>query len=57
MASKECLRLAAAAPVVFLVGCVKDSSDGDKHTFTYETWVPASLLLGGLVAAPAGWKL
>jgi len=38
-------------------GCVHESSDGPTRTFTYELWVPASVLIGGLAAAPAGWFL
>lgn len=38
-------------------GCVSEETDGATHVFTYETWVPLSVLLGGLAAAPAGWFL
>jgi len=38
-------------------GCVRESSDGETLTVSYQLWVPVSVLLGGLVAAPIGWIL
>jgi hypothetical protein len=38
-------------------GCVHESLDGQTRTFTYDLWVPLSVLMGGLVAVPAGWFL
>jgi hypothetical protein len=38
-------------------GCVSESTEGQKLTFTYELWVPLVVFLGGLVAGPAGWFL
>jgi hypothetical protein len=49
--------LIAAILLVFLSGCVHENTDGPTQTFTYELWVPLSVLLAGLVAAPAGWFL
>lgn len=42
---------------VALAGCVKQVTQGSETTFTYELWLPALLLVGGIVAAPAGWAL
>ena len=38
-------------------GCVSETKAGDKTIFTYEWWVPLSVMVGGIVAAPAGWFL
>jgi len=38
-------------------GCVQKTTEGDKTIFTYEMWVPLLVMVGGLIAAPAGWFL
>ncbi len=38
-------------------GCVSETKAGDKTIFTYEWWVPLSVMVGGIVAAPVGWFL
>lgn len=38
-------------------GCVKESSDGAEKRFTYESWVPLSIILGGIAVAPVGWLM
>ena len=40
-----------------VAGCIHESSDGPTKTFTYELWVPLSVLLIGVVAVPSGWFL
>jgi hypothetical protein len=47
----------SAILLVILGGCVQETTDGATQTFTYEWWVPLSVLLAGIVAAPAGWVL
>lgn len=46
-----------ALGLMFLSGCVSESTDGDTTVFTYKWWVFTSVFLGGIVAAPAGWML
>jgi hypothetical protein len=43
--------------VLTLSGCVRETTEGETRVFTYETWVPASVLLGGMAAGVAGWFL
>jgi|GEM_PF-6801736 hypothetical protein len=50
------LSLAAACCVLF-TGCVSESHDGDKTTFTMQWWVPITIMLGSLIAGPAGFFL
>ncbi len=38
-------------------GCVRESSDGSSHAFSYQFWLPLIIMLGGIVAMPAGWFL
>ena len=38
-------------------GCVHEGSDGPTRSFTYELWVPLSVLLVGIFAALGGWFL
>lgn len=38
-------------------GCVNESTSGESQTFTYELWVPASVLAIGIVVSVAGWFL
>lgn len=38
-------------------GCVREESDGNTHVFTYELWVPLSVVVVGFGAVPAGWFL
>lgn len=38
-------------------GCVSETTKGSAHIFGYELWVPIAVLLGGIVAVPAGWML
>ena len=33
-------------------GCVSETKAGDKTIITYEWWVPLSVMVGGIVAAP-----
>src|SRR5262245_58162227 len=40
-----------------LSGCVRETTEGATHTFEYELWVSATILLAGLIAGPAGWFL
>jgi hypothetical protein len=47
----------AAFLLLGLSGCVQEDVNGSTITFTYAFWVPLLTLLGGLVAAPAGWYL
>ena len=42
---------------VLLVGCVQEDVQGSTRTYTYQLWLPVSILLGGVVAVPAGWFL
>lgn len=58
MLSRKTRRYSLAAIVLlFVSGCVRESADGPNQIFTYELWVPFSVLFSGLVAAPAGWFL
>ena len=41
--------------LLFTCGCVSETTDGSSQTFTYELWVPISVLVGGIVAGFAGW--
>jgi hypothetical protein len=43
--------------VAMASGCVRETTNGDEHRFSYELWVPGLLFLGGLIATPAGWYL
>jgi len=43
--------------LVVSAGCVSETKSGDKTTFTLQLWVPLCVILGGAVAAPAGWFL
>ena len=43
--------------LLLLAGCVRETTDGSARVFAYELWVSASVLFGGLVAAPLGWFL
>lgn len=43
--------------LVVSTGCVSETKSGDKTTFTLQMWVPLCVILGGAVAAPAGWFL
>ena len=38
-------------------GCVRETTEQGEHVFQYELWVPGSILLGGIVAAVAGFFL
>jgi hypothetical protein len=49
--------LLAVILVAGIGGCVRETTEGSARVFTYEAWVPLSVLLGGIVAAPAGWFL
>ena len=46
-----------AVLLLFTSGCVNETTDGAIQTFTYELWVPISVLVGGIVAGVAGWFL
>jgi hypothetical protein len=50
------LSLAALCCVLF-TGCVSESQDGDKTTFTMQWWVPLTVMLVSLIAGPAGFLL
>ena len=43
--------------LLFFSGCVNEEIEGDRHTFTYELWLPALVLVGGIVAGVAGFFL
>lgn len=43
--------------LVFVAGCVRETTAESNHKFRYEFWVTMSLLVGGIVAATAGWFL
>lgn len=51
-----CLPLVALC-ALSLAGCVSESTDGSTRVYSYQLWVPMSVLLGGMVAGPAGWFL
>ena len=38
-------------------GCVRESTEGDKHIYQYELWVSGAIFLAGIVAAVAGLAL
>lgn len=57
MNRKSCFYLIVTILLLPLCGCVDEAIDGSTQTFTYEWWVPLTVLFGGLVAAPAGWFL
>jgi hypothetical protein len=38
-------------------GCTKRVAEGDTVTHSFAWWVPVSVFVGGLVAAPAGWSI
>jgi hypothetical protein len=46
-----------ASGLCALSGCVREVERSGEHVFRYELWVPLTALLGGMVAAPAGWAL
>ena len=46
--------LIVAILLLTLGGCVHEDLDGPTRTFTYELWLPLSVFLGGVLAAPAG---
>ena len=45
------------ALILFTSGCVDETSDGSTMTFTYEMWVPLTVLAGGLFAVAVGWQI
>ncbi|HVP10395.1 MAG TPA: hypothetical protein VMV94_04310 [Phycisphaerae bacterium] len=49
--------VSAGIALALLSGCVRVTDDGDRQVIDYELWVPLVLLLGCLVAIPAGWFL
>jgi hypothetical protein len=50
--------LAICVPLLIVAsGCVRESTDGDVHKYSYEIWIPLLVFLGGVVAAPVGWHL
>lgn len=38
-----------------LSGCVQESTTGTTKTFSYQLWVPISVVLGGIAAGVGGW--
>ena len=54
---KSTICLIVAALILLTSGCVDESVEGTTQTFTYELWVPLSVLVGGMVAGVAGWFL
>jgi hypothetical protein len=46
-----------AVTLVATSGCVHESSEGSTRVFSYDLWVSMSVLLGGVIGAPAGWLL
>lgn len=49
--------VAAALGCLALAGCVARTEGAEGVTVRYQWWVPALLLVGGIVAVPAGWWL
>ena len=49
------LYFVAAGLLLLCTGCVNETVEGTTQTFTYELWVPISLLIGGLAATLIGW--
>ena len=49
--------LILTALILSITGCVSEHTSGSTQTFTYEWWLPLSVILGGIVAAPLGWVL
>lgn len=49
--------LLGASLLVLISGCVRESVDGDRQQFTYELWLSGLVLVGGIVAIPAGLAL
>ena len=52
------MRVLVCGLLLFLVtttGCVRESVDGDVHSFTNELWISASILLAGVLAGVGGW--
>ena len=47
----------ASLVLLGLSGCVREEVDGSTITYSNELWVPLTALVGGIVAAPAGWFL
>src|SRR4051812_31968397 len=46
--------LLVATFLLTIGGCVQESQVAGERIFQYETWVPLSVLLAGLVAIPMG---
>lgn len=46
--------LLVAAAAVAAAGCVRETPTGTGSAFTFETWIPASLTLAGVVVLAAG---
>lgn len=42
---------------LLLTGCVNERESGDAKIYTIQMWVPLLILIGGIVAVPAGWLL
>ena len=54
--SIHCAALAALL-LLGVSGCVREDVNGSTITVTNELWAPFVALMGGFVAAPAGWFL
>ena len=54
---KSAIYLTIASLILLTSGCVDESVDGSVRTYTYELWVPLTILVGGLLAAIWGWFL
>lgn len=47
----------AAALVVGVSGCVRETVDNGERIFQFELWLPLVALLGGFALIPVGWML
>lgn len=57
MNQKSAVCFGIGALILFTSGCVDEASDGSTMTFTYELWVPLSILFGCLLAVAVGWQI
>ena len=49
--------LIVVSAVLFLTGCVTESTEGATRIFTYESWVGSSTVVFSLIAMHLGWTL
>lgn len=57
MTSRAIRLLGLMLTLSLLVGCVRESTNGDTRIFSYELWASGLIFLGGLIAIPVGWML